>query len=466
MYEFKNALAAIKRNLGKNIFLSLLMLVVIAISCIALIINNTANDIASIQKEKYGSKVFIQPSEEMLKKQFSETTTGGSSSAVSLSFKPIENDILLKIAQSTYVKGTDIQAILSANSDTLKPSEAQSSGGMSFSTSIGAGGETVEAPDFFIRGYNDLKQEEGIQSGKRIMQAGELPKAENECMISAAVAKENQLSVGDTIEIQGYQYDTTKPESNVMKLTISGIYVMNNSDGFAMMNSDNDIYMLYNMLVDEVYQNDVSLNTTYYLNSPNDIDAFSEEVYGLGVSEDYEVTTDEMSYNQAIGPIESLSQTALVFLWVVLLLGACVLVLLTILGIRDRNYEIGILRSLGMKKRNVMVQMLMEPFILICMTLVIGCGIGSIMAQPIASSLLEQQIESAKNPQTSSGGSFLISTGSVSGVDMIESINVQLDVKTTVQLCGIAMLLILISGMISCVYITKYEPMQILSERR
>ena len=81
-------------------------------------------------------------------------------------------------------------------------------------------------------------------------------------------------------------------------------------------------------------------NGTYTFADVEDYETFSEEVYDMGLSEDYTVTSaDVNSYEQSLVPLETLSTTAGYFLIVIVAIGVLILVVLNVFSIRERKYE-------------------------------------------------------------------------------------------------------------------------------
>lgn len=467
MNILRNAMAALKRNKARNGFVAAVMLIIITISCTALIINNTAIAIRDEQKAKYGSKVTIQLSDDALKKYTTSTQSGGTMSNA-ISAPELDNELMLNLSKSEYVKDTIFETGFSANSDTLKPVEKNEDNNMISSSAVRTDGSTNEdmpTPEYNVRGYSKNKESTILSEMNRNLLEGTVPADKMDCMISNELAKENNLKVGDSITIKALQYTKEDAEPSDMTLKISGIYQnIPASDSGMMFMGMEDIYMLYEGTIDSAFNNNAYLNTTYYLNSPDDLDAFNDEARQLGLAEDYDVSTDKAAYEQAVGPIDGMSQVSLLFLIIVLSLGSGLLVLLNIMNIRDRNYEIGILRSLGMRKTHVILQMIAEPILVVICMFVIGGFAGTLIAQPISDNLLAHQLQKGQEAQMN-GGAIMISMSTMQ-VDTIDEMQVSLDSTTLIQVFGVSILLVLVSGLISSLYIVRYEPMEILSERR
>lgn len=57
------------------------------------------------------------------------------------------------------------------------------------------------------------------------------------------------------------------------------------------------------------------------------------------------------SYNQIVGPVEGLSSVSSTFLIIVLIFGGISIAVISSIAIRERKYEIGVLRAMGMKNQ-------------------------------------------------------------------------------------------------------------------
>jgi putative ABC transport system permease protein len=119
---------------------------------------------------------------------------------------------------------------------------------------------------------------------------------------------------------------------------------------------------------------------------------------------------------KVVGPVEGLAKVTNTFLIVVLVLGSMILILLSTLAIRERKYEIGVLRAMGMKKAKVALGLLTEMLVITVICLILGLGIGMVASQPVADSLLASQIELAEENSNTNVG---MQTGGGTGTDAI-----------------------------------------------
>ena len=204
--------------------------------------------------------------------------------------------------------------------------------------------------------------------------------------------------------------------------------------------------------------------------------AFEDEVRELGLDETYTVSSADLtSYEQSLLPLENLNQMAGYFLAVVFGIGAIILVVLNIFNVRERKYEIGVLTAIGMKKSKVAAQFLVESFVITIIALLIGAGIGAVSSVPVTNTLLASQIEAQSHQMMQAESSFGRPTGNkemiggkgqpMANIDYISSVTSATDFTVLMQLLGIGMILTLAASAVSIIFIMRYEPLKILSNR-
>jgi len=177
--------------------------------------------------------------------------------------------------------------------------------------------------------------------------------------------------------------------------------------------------------------------TVFYLISPDLLYAFEAEIREKGLPDNWGVFRDEAGYRRMIAPIENLQDISLTFLLVVLLFGAAIMILLSAIAIRERKYEIGVLRAMGMKKKKIAICLWIETIAITGLCFVLGIIAGTALASPVSNALW-----------TGDG-----------------QISIALNGITTLQILGVSLLLATIAGGVSVSRITKYEPIKILMER-
>lgn len=367
---------------------------------------------------------------------------------------------------------------------------------------IGVSGE--KAMTDFINGNATVTQGEIFEEGTESL----------ECIISEELATFNDLELNDSIKI-------TNPnnEDEAYSFKIVGIFTDNsaNENSFSMMGMTaddpaNKIYISYPALsvitaksekVSETVTDEntgreyetaltASITATYSFADVDAYNTFEDEVRDLGLEDSYTVSSNDLTaFENSLTPLTTLSKTAGYFLIVILIIGAIILVVLNIFNVRERKYEIGVLTAMGMKKGKVALQFLTEIFVVTLIAVIIGAGIGAVSSVPVANALLQNQIESASTRQETQEANFGI--GSNKGgenapadmpqmpdnggfgdrigdfmtgtADYVDEISSATDFTVLLQMLGIAVILTLIAGAASMLFIMRYEPLRILSNR-
>ena len=471
MYILKNALKNLRRNKGRNILIGIIMIAILSCVAISVVINTTSGEIIKDYKNRFGSEVYIQPD---LEKMMEKAQKDGRESIESI--KP-KYDLLEKLSKSEYLKDTIFTASYGGYSDKLKALD-QDEYEKNSKNSNAAGGavttgkersENAKDSKLTINGGLNSAALEEFKKGDRKITDGEMPEKDGEAIVSEDFAKLNNLKVGDTFKVQ----DPDDPDKyDPLELTVSGIYYDGTESqdyGFKhpMMNRKNEIITTFDTL--KAYKvkinNDLILvDAKFFLKDPELLSEFNEEAHKLGLNSLYDVSTDSQSYDEIVKPVEGLQKVANMFMILVLCFGGSILILISILGIRERKYEIGVLRAMGMKKGKVALGLIFETLSTIAISLVLGLSIGSLSAQSISDVLLKSQIE-AQNQSASGGMMFRMGGGVAPNVDPITNLNVHLSSEAIMGIILIALLLGAISIGIGIVYIMRFEPRKILSER-
>lgn len=437
----------------------------------------------------------------------------GSSSALSL-------EEYEKYAKSQNVKDFYYTITVSVNGDdNLQPvsSEEESESANNskqnnfpFGNMGGKGNRVMGAQsDFTVIGYSNENAMTAFKEGTATITSGSVfteGTEESECIISEELATYNTISVGDTINILN-----PNNEEEIYTLTVKGIYSDSeaNQNSFSMMGmTSNDpanrIYLSYNAVqkiinaseevsttvtdedTNREYETKLTgtLDATYSFADVESYEKFETEVYELGLDESYTVSSaDITAFENSLTPLTTLSKTAGYFLAVILIIGAIILIVLNIFSVRERKYEIGVLTAMGMKKHKVALQFITEIFIVTIIAVMIGAIVGTVSSVPVANALLKNQTtaseERTQNIEQNFGRDEMpdnipeMPTGNRGGFkgmfenaqNYVTEIDSATDFTVILQMLGIAVILTLIAGLASMLFIMRYEPLRILSNR-
>jgi len=456
MYILQNALKNVARNKGRNILLGTIILAIIVTTVIALIINTASGVIIGDYKAQFGTRVYINPDTSRLavlsNKQTEQTV-------------PLR-DVYAALAGSDCLMSADLSCQVPSVSDTLLGlGEGTGDGAVPISPD---GGSFTKFPTMNVKGYTDPERLDDFREGFRGITSGAFPVNSHECIVSEDFAELNNINVGDVIDIaQGMV------AGNPLALKVVGIYFDFTANMFgdaltapAAINVRNDIITNYETAF-AYGKTDPRVDTAaYVLKSPDLMAAFESEARAAGLSGDYKVTIDEEAYNRIVSPVEGMSKISMSFMAVVLVLGGLILVLLATLSIRERKYEIGVLRAMGMDKHKVALGLIYENLAIAIVCLILGLGIGAVVAQPVSDVILRDQaaVVSGSNSAAETG-MYYAGTQTDFNAQPLTELDVGISFRVVAMIILISLALVIVSSVTGISYIVKFEPIKILMER-
>ena len=465
MYLFTNAIKNLVRNKGRNILVAAITLAIIVSAVVTLTINNAASKVIDDIRLELGSRVEVR-------QDFIEMRQSGLGRE-DASYISIEN--FYAFADSDYLRNAIYNADMYAWSDTFRAVDDYSDN-PGETTRVNDNGEVVlvETCKLVSTSEPDTLSEFGTL--REVVQ-GKMFDSLNECIISEDLAALNNLSLGDVIELKG-AYATDKAYS----LTVVGIYTDATEDytnWFLAMNGRfadnrrNEILTGFDTLMSAGWETNAGLDMKmeYYLKDPDDIRDFEAEVRSIGLPITYNVSINQAAYDKVTGPLSGMKGAAVTFMIVILILGAIVLALLSFMSVRERKYEVGVLRAIGMERGKVAFGFFAEAVMISAVCLIIGLGAGGAMAQPIADNMLEGRVAVVEDEFAGGANRVLFAGGQMQtddntqGYEPESEIQVNLSADVVVQIIIITVALAALSGVIGVAFITQYEPLKILRER-
>ncbi len=527
MFIFKNAWRNIIRNKGRNILIGIIIIVIASACSITLAIRQSANDIVKSYQEKNNIEATIGMDRKALMDSFKSSDETLSQEEMINAFNDIKAITLEEIklyGESDYVdnyyytfdlsvdaidltEATD--SLVKEKTETTTDTQTRKYGGDrpdmpsgGFETTKKTTKTTTEkiynekAQDgaFTLIGYDSYESMIDFINGDYTISDGTVFSdfESDSVIISEELATLNNLNVNDTITIVN-----PKDDSLTYEVTISGIYkentdtLSNMSEMFS--NSANKIITnihFIEKLINADEDLEATITPTYIIKDSESIDKFSEEVSEKGLSEYYTVSSNIEKIENATESVDNVKIFATTFLIITLIIGGVVLMVINMINIRERKYEIGVLRTIGMKKSKLLLQFMFELVIVGIVSLLIGAGIGSCLSVPVANKLLSNELENASSKYENIGNNFGINNSKktdnsensntnettnnkdfnnmnfgIAKVSEVDSINAVVDFKVLSELIGIGVFLILLSSLASMISIARFSPLTILKER-
>ena len=274
-------------------------------------------------------------------------------------------------------------------------------------------------------------------------------------------------------------------KNKTYELIVSGIYEEQNENEMSMFASSVNTIITNTNFIDKMIENNkdltVSTTPTFILTSSDVVERFTLELTEKGLSDYLTVQTNLDQIEGATSTISNVKNFAVTFLFITLIIGTVVLLVINMINIRERKYEIGVLRTIGMKKSKVCMQFMFELFVVAFVSLIIGAGIGATISVPVSNNLLMSEITSSQNEVNNIRDNFgkggmsdsrrpnddFANNGfkGVAVVQAFDSIDAVVDFKVLIELLGIGLLITLVSSISSITSIQKFSPLTILKER-
>lgn len=171
----------------------------------------------------------------------------------------------------------------------------------------------------------------------------------------------------------------------------------------------------------------------------------------------YVLRSSTTDYLHVQAPLENLEALSNVTLWASVFLVISVLSLVSILFIRTRKYEIGILLSLGESKLKVVMQFALE--VMLVGLLATSCAMvsGNKLGEVISNEFLKMQIDAdAEMLYEKEQGDV------ITQLDMLESYSMELDAEYIITIYLASTGVLLISSLLPMLYIIRMKPKNIM----
>ena len=495
MFIFKNAWISITRNKGRNILIGAIILVIACACTVTLAINNTASDLINSYSSAYDKELTLSFDRKQMMGDFDMRGEEGREQAKE-KFENIATytiDDVKTFAEAEHIESYYYTYSFSLNGNNIEKAEIEiesQKGGFGGRPGGNRGGFGGTSMDFTLTGYSSLESMSEFINGTYTMteitdNAWDVAFNGNYVFINEELASYNELSLNDKIKLED-------EDGKTYEFEIIGIFEDNEESEDSMMsmfsNSANTIVTNADALVNIDTDNDNingSINPTFIIDDYANAEAIQTELYEKGLDETYIVETNQEIAEAGVSSVKNVKSFATTFLIITLLIGGVVLFILNMINIRERKYEIGVFRTIGISKLKLTMQFASELLVVAFIALIVGAGIGATMSKPVSNSLLSGEIENATNSrdemQNNFGGPGGMPGGpggdrggkmpdfnKMSGVPTIQaydSIDAVVNITVILELLVIGLSLVFVSSLASMISIQRFSPLTILKER-
>lgn len=472
MYILKNAWISITRNKGRNLLMGIIIVVMACAISVSLAIISSANQLVKSYDNKYDITATIGMNREKMMKDFNSNDES-SKENMKENFQNISSISIADIesyGDSQYVSNYYYTNSIGLNSSTIEAATTNDMGGH------GPDRENSNSTSFTLTGYSSYEAMSEFIAGTYTIDEGSISSdfESNTCIINSELATYNNLSVGDVITLVN-----PNDETKTYELEITGIYSDNEENMNMFSNSVNTIITNATVVSNILSENEdltSNLTPTFILTNKDVIDDFEAELYEKGLDENYSLNTNLDQIESETKSVQNVSNFAQMFLIITLIIGGVVLFVINMINVRERKYEIGVLRTIGMKKRSVISQFVLELSIVTIISLMLGGFLGAVISVPTANNLLKSEIESSNEQQEQINENFggqvpgnkndnHDSINGVAKIEYVSEIDAVVDIKILLELLGIGAVLTIISSSAAMISIARFSPLTILKER-
>ncbi|MED0980936.1 ABC transporter permease [Bacillus paramycoides] len=472
MNFMKRAILSMKKRVGTSLILMAVFLIVTNLVLAGFAIQNASKKAADAARKKLGADVTLSLDFDKLGQQARET--GEMPNPPKLNTKEAD-----QLAKSKYVKDYNYISNTFGISDGLKlvgASEGEEEGkgktGMAAVRGGSSSGTEIDMnASFMIEGVRKTALQESFKNGKSKIIDGkpitEQMKDQNVALMEKRLAELNNLKVGDKVKMQ------SGDKKETLEVEIIGIYETNEQamgqQAPPIMDPANKLYMPHSTMKKlEVDQGISSVQVVYFLKDPQNIEAFKKEAKKSNINFNYyKLDAHDSLYKQMIGPIENISSTSQMIIYIVSIAGAIILGLIIMLSIKGRRKEMGILLSIGEKKWKLMAQFVVEVVCIAILAFGLSITTGAKVSQYIGDNLLSSEVATAsEETNTPQNGTVMMSGpgGTVQNQkeDPIDKIDVSVTGEDVGKMGGIGLAIAILATLLPALSILRLNPKQIL----
>lgn len=390
---------------GRSLLLIIVMTVIMIFIMAGLLIRNAAVTTVNNTKQQVGASVSLSANRDQafkkMRQSTSTSTTTQKMTQPKLSMPSVSLSTAQKIAKLTGVASYNVSVTTSANASSIDAisTSSSTSNNMMGGAPGGQAASSSNSGDLQITGVLNMQTLSDFKNNTNKITKGRALSSRDvgskNVVIETELAKQNKLSVGDTIKVKA---TTTGKKSYTLKVV--GIYKASQSSSASMgpQQSDpaNTIYTSYTLANQLKGQTNKVDSATFTLSDPTQKTQFLKAAKKLINTQKFSLVADDSTYQALKQSMQKMASFANKIVWLVAIAGTVILALIIILMVRERRYEMGVLLSLGESRIKIIGQLLVEMLMLLLVSLALA-GIGGRFA---GQALSKQVLSSVNTTQT------------------------------------------------------------------
>ena len=214
-------------------------------------------------------------------------------------------------------------------------------------------------------------------------------------LVHEELAKENNWTVGSKIKLKNFQNGDATANSKEVTVEIVGIFngkLSEQSTGLTSDLTENRIYMDYKtsqLLIGKDESNAIVHRAIFTVKDPSKLDEVISRVKELPLKWDsMQLSKNEQVFEQVAAPIQNFKSLMTLLTSSVFVLAVIVLFLILLFTLRERIHEFGILMSVGISRKEIIAQILLELYTVAATSSIFALMLGSFVAKQFYTGLL------------------------------------------------------------------------------
>ena len=246
-------------------------------------------------------------------------------------------------------------------------------------------------------GVTSSDQELNFASGALSLKEGRsLTKDDSgKILVHEELAKENNWTVGSKIKLKNFQNGDTTANSKEVTVEIVGIFngkLSEQSTGLTSDLTENRIYMDYKTsqsLIGKEGSNAIVHRAIFTVKDPSALEEVISRVKEVPLKwDEMQLSKNEQVFEQVASPIQNFKSLMTLLTSSVFVLAVIVLFLILLFTLRERIHEFGILMSVGISRKEIIAQILLELYTVAATSSIFALMLGSLVAKQFYTGLL------------------------------------------------------------------------------
>ena len=214
-------------------------------------------------------------------------------------------------------------------------------------------------------------------------------------LVHEELAKENNWTIGSKIKLKNFQNGNATANSKEVTVEIVGIFngkLSEQSTGLTSDLTENRIYMDYKtsqILIGKDESNAIVHRAIFTVKDPSKLEEVISRVKELPLKWDsMQLSKNEQVFEQVASPIQNFKSLMTLLTSSVFVLAVIVLFLILLFTLRERIHEFGILMSVGISRKEIIAQILLELYTVAATSSIFALMLGSFVAKQFYTGLL------------------------------------------------------------------------------